>query len=146
MIDGVTCTPISLYPDDRGFFLEVIRLSDVPTAQVSASLSYPGTIKAFHFHRHQTDIWTPVKGMFQVVLHDLRENSPTYRETNTFFAGELKPTQITIPPGVAHGYKVIGAESGLLVYLTDKFYNPDDEGRIPYNDPAIAYNWETQFK
>ena len=22
----------------------------------------------------------------------------------------------------------------MLVYLTDRFYNPQDEGRIPYND------------
>ena len=29
---------------------------------VSAALNYPGTIKAFHFHLHQTDCWTPVHG------------------------------------------------------------------------------------
>jgi dTDP-4-dehydrorhamnose 3,5-epimerase len=51
-----------------------------------------------------------------------------------------------IPPGVAHGYKVIGTESALLVYLTDRFYDPADEGRIPYNDPQIQYDWETQHK
>ena len=51
-----------------------------------------------------------------------------------------------IPPGVAHGYKVIGGDEALLVYLTDRFYNPKDEGRIPYNDPGINYDWETQHK
>ena len=30
--------------------------------------------------------------------------------------------------------------------MTDRFYNPQDEGRIPYNDPAINYDWETQKK
>jgi dTDP-4-dehydrorhamnose 3,5-epimerase len=51
-----------------------------------------------------------------------------------------------IPPGVAHGYKVVGTEAGMLVYVTDRFYNPKDEGRIPYNDPQIRYDWETQHK
>ena len=34
----------------------------------------------------------------------------------------------------------------MLVYMTDRFYNPQDEGRIPYNDPVINYDWETQRK
>ena len=30
--------------------------------------------------------------------------------------------------------------------MTDRFYNPQDEGRIVYNDPSINYDWETQRK
>jgi dTDP-4-dehydrorhamnose 3,5-epimerase len=41
---------------------------------------------------------------------------------------------------------VIGAEEALLVYMTDRLYNPADEGRIAYNDPSINYDWETQRK
>jgi len=51
-----------------------------------------------------------------------------------------------IPPGVAHGYKVIGTAAALLAYITDRFYDPADEGRIPYDDPKIQYDWETQHK
>ena len=60
--------------------------------------------------------------------------------------GPLRPWQMLIPPGVGHGYKVIGGGEAMLVYMTDRFYNPQDEGRIPYNDPAIHYDWETQRK
>jgi len=42
------------------------------STQVSAALSYPGTIKAFHYHLDQTDLWVPASGMFQVTLVDLR--------------------------------------------------------------------------
>ena len=41
---------------------------------------------------------------------------------------------------------MVGREEALLVYLTDRFYNPKDEGRIPYDDPGINYDWETQHK
>jgi dTDP-4-dehydrorhamnose 3,5-epimerase len=77
---------------------------------------------------------------------DLRPGSPTCGLKNTLYAGSLKPWQIRIPPGVGHGYKVIGDGPGLLVYVTDRLYNPQDEGRIPYNDSSIAYDWETQHK
>jgi len=51
-----------------------------------------------------------------------------------------------IPPGVAHGYKVIGNDPAVLVYVTSRFYNAADEGRIPYNDPGINYDWTVQHK
>jgi dTDP-4-dehydrorhamnose 3,5-epimerase len=153
LIQGVRVQPYDLWPDDRGYFLEVIRMrqglaaSFAPeTTQVSAALSYPGTIKAFHFHLYQTDLWVPMSGVFQVALVDLRPESPTFGLKNTLYVGALKPWQILIPPGVGHGYKLVGESSGVLVYVTNQFYNPKDEGRIAYNDPSIQYNWETQYK
>jgi dTDP-4-dehydrorhamnose 3,5-epimerase len=153
LIDGVRIEPFAIWPDDRGYFLEVRRLgqglaSAFPheTTQISAALNYPGTIKAFHYHVHQTDLWTPVKGTIQVALADLRRNSPTFGRRNTLYVGALRPWHVLIPPGVAHGYKVIGSEEAMLVYLTNRIYNPKDEGRIAYDEPGIAYDWDTQKK
>ena len=152
-IDGVMVRPYDLWPDDRGYFLEVIRMhqglaADFPadTTQVSAALSYPGTIKAFHFHRYQTDLWVPAQGMFQIALVDLRPGSSTYGAKNTLYAGDKKTWQVLIPPGVGHGYKVIGESAAMLVYVTNRLYNPQDEGRIAHNDASIAYDWELQHK
>jgi len=153
LIDGIQVRPYDLWPDDRGYFLEIVRLKQglaadfVPeTTQVSAALSYPGTIKAFHFHRHQTDLWVPSQGMFQVALVDLRPDSRTYGLKNTMYTGALKPWQIFIPPGVGHGYKVIGQQVGMLIYVTNCLYNPQDEGRIAHDHSSIAYDWELQQK
>jgi dTDP-4-dehydrorhamnose 3,5-epimerase len=153
LIAGVIVQPYALHPDDRGYFLEVQRIGvgtaagfPPATTQVSAALSYPGTIKAFHYHLKQHDWWTPAKGLFQVALVDLRAGSPTHGVRNTLYVGGLRPWQILIPPGVAHGYKVVGHEDAMLVYLTDRFYDPSDEGRIAYNDEGIHYDWETQHK
>jgi dTDP-4-dehydrorhamnose 3,5-epimerase len=153
LIAGVGIEPFTIYPDDRGYFLEVHRMGrgaaaqfPAESTQISSALNHPGTIKAFHFHLYQTDCWTPAKGLFQVVLADLRLGSATFGVRNTMYVGALRPWHVLIPPGVAHGYKVIGSEEALLVYLTDRFYNPDDEGRIPYDDPGINYDWETQRK
>lgn len=85
-------------------------------------------------------------GMLQIALVDLRPESPTFGARNTIYAGNLRPWHILIPPGVAHGYKVLGTGPSLLIYATDRFYNPVDEGRIPYNDPSLNYDWEPQHK
>jgi dTDP-4-dehydrorhamnose 3,5-epimerase len=155
LIAGVTIEPGVIYPDDRGYFTELFRvgataltegLRRCETVQISVALSYPGTIKALHYHFEQTDYWAPLQGAFQVVLCDLREGSPTHGGVNTFFLGTLRPWRLKIPPGIGHGYKIVGTESATLVYVTDRFYNPDDEGRIPFNHPFLNYDWETQHK
>ena len=153
LIDGIVAESFPIWPDDRGYFMEVARMGDglaagleAGKAQVSAALSYPGTIKAFHYHLHQTDYWTVAAGMLQVALVDLREGSATFGRRNTLYLGALRPWRLWIPPGVGHGYKVIGEEPAVLVYLTSNHYNADDEGRIAYNDPGVAYDWELQHK
>ena len=156
LIDGVQIEPLQIYPDDRGFFTELARLGKglaanmVPDAvrkiQVSLTLTYPGTIKAIHYHSEQTDLWAPVSGMVQVFLYDFRRHSKTFGTINTIFVGRFQPWEILIPPGVGHGYKALGTEPIQLVYFTDRHYNPADELRLPYNHPDIAYDWETQHK
>jgi dTDP-4-dehydrorhamnose 3,5-epimerase-like enzyme len=63
---------------------------------------------------------------------------------NTIYVGRFRPWEILIRPGVGHGYKALGVEPIPLLYFTDRHYNPCDELRIAYNDPAIAYTWEIQ--
>jgi dTDP-4-dehydrorhamnose 3,5-epimerase len=153
LIADVQINACPIWPDDRGYFLEVARfgqglLAGFPaeSTQISAALNYPGIIKAFHYHRFQTDYWVAAAGLLQVALVDLRTNSPTFGAKNTLYMGSLRPWQLKIPPGVAHGYKVIGNEPSVLVYVTNRIYNPKDEGRIPYNDGSINYDWELQHK
>lgn len=156
LIDGVLIQPLEVYPDDRGFFTELARFGkglaakmipdDTRKIQLSMTLTYPGTIKAIHYHSQQTDLWAPITGMIQVFLYDFRLHSPTFGAINTIFTGRFQPWEILIPPGIGHGYKALGVEPIQLVYLTDRFYNPADELRLPYDHADIAYDWELQHK
>jgi len=84
--------------------------------------------------------------MVQVVLYDLRRNSPTYKQTNVFYMGEKNYALLLIPPGVAHGYRVLGNKPAGLFYHVDQTYNPNnpDEERIPFNNRKIGFDWETK--
>lgn len=153
LIEGVRVQPFPVWADDRGYFLEVLRAGQglagafpPGTSQVSCAAGYPGTIKAFHYHRFQADLWAPAAGMLQVALVDFRRDSPTFGRRNTLYLGTLRPWQILVPPGVGHGYKVLGVDPAVLVYVTNRFYDPADEGRVAHDDPRIAYDWETQHK
>jgi dTDP-4-dehydrorhamnose 3,5-epimerase len=49
-----------------------------------------------------------------------------------------------IPHGVAHGYRALGTTPVALVYYTTQLYNPEDEHRITWDDPNIAFDWTTR--
>lgn len=149
LIPGLVVEIGELWPDDRGVFTELFRQGGAGgfnARQVSAAITYAGVIKALHYHCRQTDWWAPLRGQFQMVLVDLRLDSPAFGRVNTIFAGDWRPWRVRIPPGVGHGYKVLGEQPGWLVYATDQTYDPTDEGRIPYDDAGLNYAWETQHR
>lgn len=151
MINGVVLKKLVRHSDDRGFFMEILRDDEELLKrfrQASMAKSYPGVIKAFHSHELQDDLWFFPSGNAQVVLHDLRGDSPTKGETNTFYLGEDNPGLLVIPKGVAHGYRVLGNEPAVIVYFTTESYQPEhpDEIRIPWDDPRIGFDWTTAHR
>lgn len=149
LIQGVKVKKLNIIPDDRGFLTEVLKFGEETFCEIKQTTyteTYPGVIKAFHWHKKQTDIWFMAKGMAQVVLYDLRKESPTHKKINVFYVGEKNYLLISIPPGVAHGYRVLGNKSISLFYHASEPYDPEnpDEERIPFDDPEINFNWKTQ--
>lgn len=145
MINGVEFKELKTYNDNRGFFREIIRCNDdffsEGFGQWSHSLMFDGVIKAWHYHNIQTDWWYICNGVLRVGLCDLRENSSTYKQTMDLLMGDLQQAKIIkIPPGVAHGCKTVQGPVNLF-YITSHVYDPDDEKRISYNDPAIDFDW-----
>lgn len=145
MIDGVIIKKLATHTDERGFFREIIRVTDDffddGFGQWSHSLMFNDVIKAWHYHEIQTDWWYVCSGVLRVGLCDMRPDSKTYKETMDFYMGDLQPAQVVkIPPGVAHGCKAIQGPVNLF-YITSHVYNPDDEIRLAYNDPEIDFDW-----
>jgi len=148
-IDGVIVSQLTTHADDRGYVRELMRAEDSPldtVAQITATMSYPGVIKAFHWHQQQDDLWYCAKGMVQAVMYDRRDNASTKGVTQVVFLGDQNNATLFIPRGVVHGYKVIGPAPALVVYATNQVYNPADEFRINYDDPEIGFDWTVKAR
>ncbi len=145
MIEGVVSKNLDTHRDERGFFREIIRVKDdffgEGFGQWSHSLMYPGVIKAWHIHKKQTDWWYVGTGVLKVVLYDKRPESSTYRQSMEIMLGDNQKVKVLkVPPGVAHGCKCLSGPANLF-YITSYTYDPEDEGRIPHDDPEIGYDW-----
>ena len=144
-IEGVEIKQLTTHPDERGFFREIIRVTDPFFAegfgQFSHSLMHLGVTKAWHIHPHQIDWWYVPIGALKVALSDRREDSATFGVTSVLMLGDVYGAQVLkIPAGVAHGCTALSDPTHLL-YVTSHVYNPAEEGRIRYDDPTIGYDW-----
>jgi dTDP-4-dehydrorhamnose 3,5-epimerase len=149
-IEGVVFKELKTFPDDRGFFRELIRGNDPffdnGFMQWSHSKMAKNTVKAWHFHHKQIDWWYIGIGLVDAVLYDNRENSSTFGKLLEFKMGDSddNPEALTavvrIPQGVLHGLKV-KSDFAHLFYITSQVYDPKDEGRIPFNSPDVPYDW-----
>src|SRR5262245_13918143 len=100
-IRDVKVEPLRLIPDERGWLLEILR-ADHPElfkkfGQVYVSATYPGTVKAWHYHKQQVDNFACVAGMVKLVLVDTRDGSPTHGVINEFFLGVQRPLIVQVP-------------------------------------------------
>ena len=147
MIDGVKTKRLRVIPDERGRLLEILRADDElfqQFGQVYITTTYPHVVKAWHFHKIQTDNIAVVKGMLKLALYDPREGSPTKGEVNEFYIGEHNPLLIQIPKEVYHGWMCISEEESIAINIPTEVYRYDapDEHRIHPHDNDIPYDWK----
>ncbi len=147
MIEGVKVKTLKAIPDERGRLMELLRSDDqeffIQFGQVYMTTAYPGVVKAWHYHKRQTDNFTVVHGMMKVVLYDNRPDSPTHGEVNEFFMGIHNPVLLQIPPLVLHGFKCICETEGIVINIPTTLYNykAPDEHRIDPHSKEIPYDW-----
>ena len=146
MIDGVKVKKLRVIPDERGRLMEILRADDpefVAFGQVYMTTVRPGVVKAWHYHKKQTDSMAVVSGMAKIVLYDGRDGSPTKGEVNEFFVGEHNPILVQIPNGVYHGMKGLGDREAIIVNTVTEPYNREkpDEFRVDPHDNDIPYDW-----
>jgi dTDP-4-dehydrorhamnose 3,5-epimerase len=147
MIDGVVVKKLRVIPDERGRLMEILRSDDEffsRFGQVYMTTAYPGVVKAWHYHKKQTDHVAVVKGMLKLVLYDNRDDSPTKGEINEFFLGQHNPVLVKIPPLVLHGFKCMSEEEAICINVPSEVYNFDqpDEFRVDPHKNDIPYAWE----
>lgn len=155
-LDGVKIKELKVWKDtpdlkqdiEPGLFMEVLRDDDEMLkkfGQSNFTIANKDTIKAFHWHKYQDDLWFLASGRAAIVLYDKRDGSKTLGQTEVIYGGTDDYKLVVIPQGVVHGYKVLSKEPCLLFYHVTKAYNakkPDEERIDPFNK-EINFDWKS---
>ncbi|MEW6320716.1 MAG: dTDP-4-dehydrorhamnose 3,5-epimerase family protein [Acidobacteriota bacterium] len=145
-IDGVKVKALKVIPDERGYLMEMLRADEADLftrfGQAYISATYPGVVKAWHYHRVQIDNFVCIAGMVKLVLVDTRDGSPTKGAVNEFFVGEDNRMLVQVPNLVYHGWKCISPHMSLVVNIPTEPYHyaePDEYRLDPHG--TLPYDW-----
>ena len=133
--------PLMRHEDERGWFAELVRASELPKPIKQANLSFSrqGVIRGLHYHeRGQDDLFVCLQGMVRVVVLN-RESGETFTED----IGDDNPVAIYVPGIHAHGFEAL--TDALFCYLVTEEYDPStpDEHGVPWDDGRVRDLWST---
>ncbi|HYT50663.1 MAG TPA: dTDP-4-dehydrorhamnose 3,5-epimerase family protein [Gaiellaceae bacterium] len=142
MIDGVEVYPLQPHEDERGWFIELMRSSNLPKPVKQSNLvfSREGVIRGLHYHeRGQSDLFACLSGMVRIVVLD-RETGETF----TLDIGDDNPVTVFVPGIHAHGYEAL-TDSLFLYHVTEEYDPADpDEHEIAWDDSRVKHLWSTK--
>jgi dTDP-4-dehydrorhamnose 3,5-epimerase len=149
-LPGVVIIDPRVFPDDRGFFLEVYKKSefaaagmDVEFVQDNHSRSVQGTLRGLHLQRApwaQGKLVRVVEGEIFDVAVDIRRESSTFGRWVSVTLSAENQRSVYIPAGYAHGFCVVSPYAQVL-YKTTAEYAPEFESGVRWDDPVLAIPW-----
>ena len=147
-IEGVRVLQPTTRGDDRGWFREVTRASQLadaglpPTVQVNHSRSARGVLRGLHIQTDppQAKLITCIRGTIFDVVVDLRAGSPTFLQWEHFTLSGQNGLQVYCPSGFAHGFQVISDDADVVYFCSD-YFSAAGEETIAHDDPRIGVAW-----
>ena len=149
MIEGVKLTFLRIIEDDRGSVRHMLR-SDAPHFQGFGEIYFSevkaGVVKAWHYHKRMGLSYACVAGEVIVGLVDLRPNSPTLGEKETYIlrAEGSAYRLLTIPPKVWNGFRIpigSGFKSAMMANCASLPHDPDEIVREQIGALPIEIDW-----
>jgi dTDP-4-dehydrorhamnose 3,5-epimerase len=149
-LEGVFVLEPKVFGDARGFFLESYNERTLAEAgikdhfvQDNQSFSTRNVVRGLHYQIRQTQgkLVRVILGEILDVVVDLRKSSQTFgRWSSMPLSGENKH-MLWIPPGFAHGFRVVSENAHVLYKATD-YYSPEAERTLAWNDPELKIDWQ----
>jgi dTDP-4-dehydrorhamnose 3,5-epimerase len=148
-IEGPILLEARVFGDERGFFTETYRRSDLvglgiheEMIQGNHSRSTRGVVRGMHFQlgRGVAKLVRCGRGSIVDVMVDLRKGSPTYGEWEAFELSDENGRLVYCPVGFAHGFCVT-SDIADVFYMQDAYYDPQTERGISFRDPDVGIEW-----
>ena len=142
-IEGVILTPLKVIPDERGQVMHVLR-SDSPHfkqfGEVYFSCIYPNANKAWKLHTlNEGNVAVPI-GRVKFVLYDMREGSATKGQFDVIFLGDNNYQLLTIPAGVAYGWKNLVPETAYIVNCSTHAHQPGESRMLALHEVPLPWS------
>ncbi|MFH0773317.1 MAG: dTDP-4-dehydrorhamnose 3,5-epimerase family protein [bacterium] len=154
-IEGVKIVELKRMSGEDGTFEDLLRLDptghlelfpEIQLRQINRSKLLPGSIKAWHLHFKQEDVWYVAPEDHMILgLWDTREHSQTKGVSMKVVMGNGTSKLVVVPRGVAHGVVNVASTPGVVFYFVNNQFNPADvdERRLKWDAFGASF-WEVE--
>jgi dTDP-4-dehydrorhamnose 3,5-epimerase len=148
-LEGAFVLEPKVFGDARGFFLESYNERVMAEAgirerfvQDNHSYSSRNVVRGLHYQVRQVQgkLVRVVAGEILDVIVDLRRSSSTFGQWSAVSLSGENKHMLWIPPGFAHGFRVVSGSAHVLYKATD-YYEPAAERTLAWNDPELKIDW-----
>jgi dTDP-4-dehydrorhamnose 3,5-epimerase len=139
-----------VFHDNRGYFTVPYQQAAFAQhglvtdwVQDNQSYSQRGVLRGFHFQyppHTETKLVRALQGRILDVIVDLRQDSPTFRQTHSVELNDENRQMVYIPRGFGHAFCVL-SDFAVVTYKVDNAYAPDAGGGLIWNDPTLNVDW-----
>ncbi len=139
----------SSFKDARGEFMETFRHEIMMKAgitttfvQENQSFSKKNVLRGIHFQKkpfEQGKLIRVITGSALDVAVDLRPDSEFFGQYHSIVLESNRNNIFFIPEGFGHGF--LALEDCILQYKCTKYYHPEADSGIVWNDPELKIRW-----
>lgn len=148
-IDGAYIIDLEKKEDERGFLArtwdhEQFAQNGIDFAIMQGyitSSNKKGTMRGLHYLKvAEQKLTRVIKGSVYEVIIDIRPDSKTFKQWETFTLKGTNYKMLYVGPGIAHAILTL-EDNTELMSLYSPVYASGNEGGIRYNDPAFNIPW-----
>ncbi len=142
---------IEAFHDHRGCFSRICCRNELAKighqkefVQINHSFTNAsGALRGMHFQyppKVEIKLVKCLRGNVFDVIIDIRKESDTFLQWHGEILSGKNNYMMYIPAGFAHGFQALQPNTELLYFHTE-FYDPQYEGGLRYDDPALDIHW-----
>lgn len=150
-LQGAYIIEVDPQADSRGFFARLWCQSEfqkhgITMQVVQTSVSHNasvGTVRGMHFQwppSQEAKLVRCERGRVYDVIVDLRPDSATFTQHIAVELDSQKHNAVYVPPGFAHGFQTLEANSD-LIYMMSDYFRPELADGFRYDDPQFDIAW-----
>ncbi|MEG3641575.1 dTDP-4-dehydrorhamnose 3,5-epimerase [Magnetococcus sp. PR-3] len=150
VLNGALLLENKRFEDSRGFFMESYNHAhfteltgwDGHFVQDNHSRSNHNVLRGMHYQleQPQAKLVRVTAGRVYDVIVDLRQSSPTFKQSYGTYLSAENGYSLWIPEGFAHGFLVTSQQAD-LTYKVNRYYHPKGERCLHWADPEIEMSW-----
>jgi dTDP-4-dehydrorhamnose 3,5-epimerase len=145
--DGVTFRDAITHVDARGSIVEMFdprwEWHPDPVVYAYSFTVRPGMAKGWGLHKLHEDRYFLMHGELEIVLYDVRPESPTFKEVSKVTLTGHRRRLVNIPAYVWHADRNIGSSDVVVVNFPTTPYDhaSPDKYRLPLDTDLIPYSF-----